>query len=175
MTPVEPEELVEKIMKLDPHHICITGGEPLIQPKHEMQDFISMLRMEGYTMDLFTNGSQSFEMLPLRDGLTIVMDWKLTGSGEGNSNLEARKDNIEYLGYRDALKFVIANEADLFETRNVMAALKTNLRMFKVYLSPAWGLIEPAKIVRYVEEYNMQVLLSLQMHKYIWDPNMRGI
>src|SRR5580765_3735237 len=67
MTPVEPEELVEKILKLDPHHICITGGEPLIQPKHEMQDFISMLRMEGYTMDLFTNGSQSFEMLPLRD------------------------------------------------------------------------------------------------------------
>jgi 7-carboxy-7-deazaguanine synthase len=174
METIEAHDLLERIKLRDPTHVCITGGEPLIQPKDELEVLLKELRNEGYTVDIFTNGSRSFDMLvPFRGGISIIMDWKLTGSGEGQSSLETRTDNLAHLGYRDALKFVVKDRDDLDEMRHMVLGLKYT--PYRIYVSPAWGLMQPADIVSYVEEYNLPVYLNLQVHKYIWDPMARRI
>lgn len=171
---VAPEDLFKRVDVLDPTHVCITGGEPLIQPRDQLQKFIKQLREFGYTIDIFTNGSRDLEkILPARDGVTVVMDWKLTGSGEGESDLDTRIYNLEYLGFRDALKFVVKDETDLHEMRKIILGLPIN--PYRIYVSPAWGLIEPAKIVEFLQQYNLNIYLNVQVHKYVWDPDQRRI
>src|SRR5580765_5307301 len=164
METIEAHALVYRVKELDPTHVCITGGEPLTQPKDELEVLFKELRNEGYTIDIFTNGSRSFDILvPFRVGLSIIMDWKLTGSGEGKSSLETRTDNLAHLGYKDALKFVVKDHDDLDEMRDMVLGLK--YPPYRIYVSPAWGLMQPADIVSYVEEYNLPVYLNLQVHK----------
>lgn len=75
----------------------------------------------------------------------------------------------------DVVKFVVGDENDLDTARNITMS---QLRDFRggIYISPVFGSIEPAQIVEYMKRYRMQRWrLQLQMHKYIWDPEQRGV
>lgn len=174
-TKVTPHELVELIEQKYPKNICITGGEPLIQPKDEIRSMVGQLVKAGYTIDLFSNGSRNFEEYQMtRPEVTIIMDWKLTGSGEGDSFLEERNANRLRLADTDAIKFVVAHKQDFDEALSEWKAWGTVHH--RVYFAPAWNILTPARLVSWIEESTLEdAWLNLQSHKYIWNPQSRGI
>lgn len=172
---IEPPELLRELVG---HfkHICITGGEPLIQPRIQMQYFMEGLWERGYTFDLFTNGSRPFQPYKiLRDATsTVVMDWKLAGSGESNSYRETRLENLKTLRHKDAIKFVVKNIDDLHEAKDVMSTLPNPFPP-RVYIGPAWDLITPEQVVEFILEHKLDAYLNLQTHKYVFPGRDRGI
>lgn len=171
-----PLDIVTRVKDMYPHHVCITGGEPLLQPSDQMQDFIKWLREDGFTIDVFTNGSMDLDIIPRRDGVSIIMDWKLAGSGEGQSKLTQRIANVKKLGFHDAIKFVVKDEADLAEMRDLLFTLNRDSVPFRTYVSPAWDCIEASRVVEFLEEHKLATTyLNIQVHKYIWDPKARMI
>ena len=54
---VTPADLYLYIKHEVPHHICITGGEPFLQPHAELAELIANLTDSAYTIDIFTNGT----------------------------------------------------------------------------------------------------------------------
>jgi 7-carboxy-7-deazaguanine synthase len=169
-----------------PKHVCITGGEPLLQPSGEMNLLLTLLDYADYTVDIFTNGTIDLSPI-IQLPFTIVMDWKLQGSGEGNTLLEQRKSNRKLLRTYDVVKFVVADEADLeemlaliteWETAHQKVSLGTDrwLTWHQLAVTPAWGRMEPHLVVEFLEAHQLKdVRLSLQVHKYVWHPKQRRI
>lgn len=102
----------------------------------------------------------------------FTMDYKLPSSGcEAAMNL----DNMELLTSEDTVKFVAGNREDLEKALEIIERYQLTKRCH-VYLSPVFGSIEPAQIVDFMMEHKLNdVRLQIQMHKVIWDPNMRGV
>ena len=172
---VTPHELVRRCAELTPRHICITGGEPLLQPKDEIKSLVGQFANFGFTMDLFSNGSRILGEYGMdRPEVTIVMDWKLTNSGEGNSFMDNRTKNVLQLQKKDAIKFVMKNRDDFNEALGVMN--QWMITEPRVYFAPVWGELNPSDLVRWITEEGLsQVWLNLQTHKFIWEPTARGI
>ena len=178
-----PQEVLEMIVQETPMHICITGGEPLIQPQVEMKELLWALHRERYTVDIFTNGSRPIYggnpfVNYLHHHVTFIMDWKLPGSGEGDSFLEQRSANLEVLRKTDAVKLVIKDEVDLNEAAVLIEKWHPHswTEGPQVYVGAAWGEMDEAALVHWlnVNRYSW-VKLNVQMHKYIFDPNARRI
>lgn len=174
-----PEEVYRRIVDetrvMGINHVCITGGEPLIQPAESINRLFELLISASYTIDLFTNGSRNFaRYLVTYPRVSIIMDWKLIGSGEGTSFLDIRTKNLTLLNSKDAVKFVVKDEVDLEQARQIHN--KWGRTPFRQYISPAWGEIQPHEIVAYMDEHGLEDMwLNLQTHKYIFDPAARRI
>lgn len=177
-----PDEILTEVEALVPRHLCITGGEPLLQPRAELQELLDKAIQRGFTIDLFTNGSRDFldyHVLHL-SRVTIVMDWKLEGSGEANAFLSERRANVALLRPWDAIKFVVKDKKDLGEATRIVHKLYPYYDEVvhpQIYFGTAWEQeIPPAKIVETFKKHDLPfVKLNLQIHKYIFDPNERGI
>jgi 7-carboxy-7-deazaguanine synthase len=156
-----------------PKHVCLTGGEPLIQRAEQMKDLVKELRAYNYQIDLFTNGSQPLPIWAMEPDVTVVMDWKLPGSGEGSTGLTQRLMNMNFLSAKDAVKFVVKDTADLHTALDVYRNHRGNQHRW--YVGRAWGDIEDADIVQFIIDYKLPWYLNVQQHKYIWDPNKRGV
>ena len=103
-------------------------------------------------------------------GTIITMDYKCPSSGCESSMLT---DNIGILRKSDALKFVVGTEEDLCKAAEIIEKYKPACQCF---LSPVFGGIEPAEIVEFMKDKDMhRCRLQLQMHKYIWDPEEKGV
>ena len=166
------EEIVELIRSMRIKNVTITGGEPLLQ--ENIKELFEILAKEpGVEVEIETNGS--VDLLPYMDienrpGFT--MDYKLPSSGAED---EMIMTNLTCLDKRDLVKFVIGDYEDLFRAKEVIMEYdltqKTN-----VHFSPVWGEIETEQIVNFMKSNGMNnVTLQLQMHKIIWDPQMRGV
>ena len=84
-------------------------------------------------------------------------------------------ENFALLQALDTVKFVVGSQADLERAAAVIQEYSLDSRCH-VYLSPVFGAIDPADIVEFMKEKNMNgVRLQLQLHKYIWDPQKRGV
>ena len=115
------------------------------------------------------------DLTPFRDiseNVSFTLDYKLQGSGmEKHMNL----DNYEDLRREDTVKFVVSHKEDLDKTRQIIEEYKLTEKC-NVYISPVFGRIEPVDIVNYMVEHKMnKVNMQLQMHKIIWDPEMKGV
>jgi len=144
-----------------------------------MYDFLTELSLRGFTVDLFTNGSIDFEQVGLPptsfSNLTVVMDWKLTGSGEGSTSTDIRQLNRTLLRSQDALKFVVVDIGDLEEMSRWLHVWEATL-FHQVFVAPAWNRIDPSAVVEYIGMNDLHfVRLNLQIHKYIWEPTTRRI
>ncbi|WP_297282046.1 radical SAM protein [uncultured Anaerococcus sp.] len=149
-------------------NITITGGEPLYQDG--TIDFIKELTSKGYRVNIETNGSISINRLTNIDNTIVTLDIKTYSSDMEKSNLY---ENLDYLRECDVSKFVVGDKDDLDFTYKVVNQYKPKGNIF---LSPVYGSIEPADIVNYMKSKdNEKVRLQLQMHKYIWDPDKRGV
>lgn len=168
---VTAEELVAYVQKTGVRNVTLTGGEPLLQSGIEV--LITELCALGYQVEIETNGSVSlapFASLQFRPFFT--MDYKLPGSRMENSMLT---ENFALLQALDTVKFVVGSQADLERAAAVIREYSLDSRCH-VYLSPVFGAIDPADIVEFMKEKNMNgVRLQLQLHKYIWDPQKRGV
>lgn len=153
------------------HYITITGGEPLIHP--ETKELVQKLASLGYEVNIETNGSIDITPFLLHD-VIITMDYKCPSSGWEPAMILS---NLERLRKGDVLKFVVSKE-DLPAVRMILRNYKIQAQ---IYLSPVFGAIEPVEIVEFMRQLQTEGLdmdnarVQLQLHKYIWEPNKRGV
>ncbi len=158
----------EIIGQLNPavKNVTLTGGEPLLQNCREL---IAALLSDGYMVNIETNGSINVDPY-LVAGVMVTVDYKCNTSGMSSSMLE---ENFTKLRDKDVIKFVVGSIKDLVQAE--MLCDKINTRA-KIYISPVFGQIEAKTIVEYMlERRRIDWRVQLQLHKYIWEPNKRGV
>ena len=166
------EEILSYIISTNVKNVTLTGGEPLLQP--EMGSLLKALsQYPEIRVEIETNGSVSIEPFCNDDYRpSFTMDYKLPDSGcENDMCLE----NFCFLKNTDTVKFVCSSIDDLKKAKYIIE--KYNLtKICAVYISPVFGKIEPADMVSYMIENNLNdIKLQIQMHKVIWDPNLKGV
>ena len=124
----------------------------------------------GLTVLIETNGSLSLDKLPA--SVIKVMDVKLPSSGESDNILYA---NFSLLNPLDEVKFVISNRADYDFARHIVEKHLATDAEREILFSPVWDQITPATLARWVVADKLKVRVQLQLHKYIWPPEMRGV
>jgi len=165
---MDPGEVFSRLATW-PKHVCLTGGEPLLQPTHEMKELCDELMNWGYTYEMFTNGTFALPVL----GATYVMDWKLPGSGEDPMNPE-RLANLKRLKRNDAIKFVIKDEKDFNLARYMYAEHVPKGRNAPlVYAGVVWGELGEKDLVAWILESQLPWRLNVQVHNHVWPVNER--
>lgn len=168
-------EVLKMIEESKVKNVTLTGGEPLIQ--EGIGELIQALRQcPDIRVEIETNGSVDIRPfmtdLP-EDNVSFTVDYKT-----GCSGMEAKMlaDNYRYIRKNDTVKFVVGGIEDLETARIIADSYKLIEKGCGVYISPCFGTIEPKDIVNYIVSRNWNnVNVQLQLHKYIWDPNMRGV
>jgi 7-carboxy-7-deazaguanine synthase len=124
-------------------------------------------------VEIETNGSVSIDKLVFSAYRPVfTMDYKLPSSGMEEFMC---KENFRLLCKHDTVKFVSGSMEDLERAAEIINEYKLDDRCH-VFISPVFGEIEPADIVGFMEERNMnKVRLQLQLHKFIWEPTRRGV
>ena len=152
-------------------NITLTGGEPLLQKN--IGELISLLIQNGFRVEIETNGSVFIGDLAESEYRPVfTMDYKLPESG-----MEQAMDcgNFGYLNGDDTVKFVAGSQNDLRRALEVTEKYQLRERCH-VYFSPVFGKIDPAEMVAFMKENQLNgVRLQLQLHKFIWDPEKRGV
>lgn len=146
----------------------VTGGEPLLQP--DVYPLMQRLLDSGKTVLLETGGQRSIANVPA--GVIRIMDVKCPGSGESDKN---DWNNLSRLTRRDEVKFVIADRADYEFARDVVRREGLPERVNAVLFSPVHGELAPQLLSQWVIEERLPVRVQLQLHKYIWSPDTRGV
>jgi 7-carboxy-7-deazaguanine synthase len=146
----------------------ITGGEPLLQP--DVYPLMQQLLDRGHTVMLETGGHRSIANVP--KGVIRIVDVKCPGSGEVEKN---DWSNIDLLTPADEVKFVIADRRDYEFARDVVGLYGLEGRCAAVLLSPVHGVLAARELALWILADGLPVRLQLQAHKYIWDPETRGV
>lgn len=161
------EEILTEIKKYNCNLVEVTGGEPLVQS--ECLKLMEILCDEGYEVLIETGGSLPIKNIDER--VKIIMDLKCPSSGMAHKNLY---ENINYLKPEDEIKFVIGSRGDYEWTKNIISEYKLNNKC-EILFSVVFGKIEPVKLVNWILEENLNVRFQLQMHKFIWEPETKGV
>ena len=164
------EQILEYVLDTKVHNVTLTGGEPLLRP--EIEELISMLVKAGLWVEIETNGSVPLKPLEKNSRPHFTMDYKTPSS---NMESEMLVSNFDLLEPDDVVKFVCGSSEDLNCTYDIIK--KYNLtEKCKVYLSCVFGSLEPSDAVDFMKEKNLNgVNFQLQMHKFIWNPDKRGV
>ena len=151
--------------------VTLTGGEPLICPSVDL--LIDRLMKTGCHLEIETNGSvdiRPFCRIEPRPSFTL--DYKCPGSGMTSYMVT---DHYDCLLPCDSVKFVVSNHIDLNEAYRISHLYGLEEKA-QIFLSPVFGQIDPASIVEFMAEKQWKgARLQLQLHKYIWPPDMRGV
>ena len=161
------KEILAITKKYGHHRITLTGGEPLMTDNG--WKLLSCLLYEGYEVNVETNGSIRLKNIN-NSNLIYTMDYKSKFSGMEDRMIPS---NIDILKEKDVLKFVVANKEDLDKMKEIIDIYKPKCSIF---VSPVFGEIEPKEIVEYVLKHKLDnVRVQVQLHKIIWDPELRGV
>jgi 7-carboxy-7-deazaguanine synthase len=147
--------------------VLLTGGEPLLQ--RELPALCEALLARGFETMIETGGHRDVSSVP--SGIAVILDVKTPGSGESE---KMHWQNLARLGPRDAVKFVMTSEEDYRWARDVIAEHRLSDRC-NVLLSPAFGQLEPKELVAWMLRDKLRARLNLQIHKYVWPPDTRGV
>jgi 7-carboxy-7-deazaguanine synthase len=166
-TELTEDEIMGKVHAIGLKTVEITGGEPLLQSG--VIPLTKRLLDYGFRVLMETNGSQDIRQVDRR--AVLIPDVKTPGSGMANTFLMS---NLDHLSPVDELKFVITGREDYEWSRNF--AKEHSLRgRCTLLFSPAFGMLNPRDLSRWILEERLDVRLNLQLHKYIYGPNMRGV
>jgi len=146
----------------------LTGGEPLLQPG--VFPLMTELCDAGRTVLVETSGEADVSRVDPR--VHKIMDLKAPGSGETHRN---RWSNLEHIGPRDELKFVLADRADYEWMRETLARYTLPARTKNLLASTVFGRLPTRDLVAWVLEDHLPVRVQLQMHKYVWAPDTTGV
>jgi len=161
------EQVLERVRAYKCPLVEITGGEPLLQG--EVHSLIDRLLLEGYEVLIETGGSLDVGRLDPR--VIKILDLKPPGSEmEHRNNL----DNLQYLDQKDQVKFVLADRRD-YEWAKQMMAEHALAEKAQVLLSPVFGELHPRELAEWILADRLPVRLQIQLHKYLWDPDQRGV
>ena len=159
--------VLARVAAFGTRYVLITGGEPLLQ--EGVHDLIGELCDRCFEVAVETGGS--LDLAPLDPRAMVVMDLKCPGSGMSGRN---RLENVDLLKPADEVKFVVADRADYDWAREVIARHRLADRC-GVLLSPVHGVLHPRRLAEWILTDHLPVRLQLQIHKYIWPPDMRGV
>ncbi|HZY31153.1 MAG TPA: 7-carboxy-7-deazaguanine synthase QueE [Candidatus Methylomirabilis sp.] len=161
------EQVLERVRAYKCPLVEITGGEPLLQD--EVHSLIDRLLPEGYEVLIETGGSLDVGRLDPR--VIKILDLKPPGSEmEHRNNL----DNLQYLDRKDQIKFVVADRRD-YEWAKQMMAEHALAERAQVLFSPVFRELHPRELAEWILADRLPVRLQIQLHKYLWDPNQRGV
>jgi len=161
------EEILERVASYNCPMVEITGGEPLLQ--EETPKLAAALLQKARAILVETNGTLDIDVLP--KGIVRIVDVKCPDSGESGKMLW---ENMDRLVKTDEVKFVLQSRRD-YEWAKAIVADYQLLRRCMVLFSPAFGVLEPRVLAGWILEDNLSVRLNLQLHKYIWRPEERGV
>jgi 7-carboxy-7-deazaguanine synthase len=173
---VAPDELYARIRRNDVQRVTLTGGEPFLQPHEQLDALVRVWLSKYYDIEVFTNGTLDFSDWVQNKNVSVIMDWKLPGSGEGEVKLDTRIRNLGYLGSKDAVKFVCTCEDD-FDA--AVELVQKNPELFinigHIYAGAAWGKTSEADVAQWLIESRLPWKLNVQIHNYVWNRDERGI
>ena len=153
-------QLVDHVLAHDTRRVCVTGGEPLAQ-----KGCLALLRQlceAGCDVSLETSGALDVSAVDPR--VVRVVDIKAPGSGESGRN---RLENLDVLGARDQVKFVIADRHDYEWSRALVRERDLSSRL-QVLFSPVWETLAPRQLADWILEDRLDVRLQVQLHKLLW-------
>lgn len=177
------EDLFGEVSKLSPTGglVEITGGEPMLQER-ELMPFMQRLLDANYKVLLETSGERPLQNVP--NGVIKIVDVKCPDSGEGET---FRPENLQTLNKGDELKFVIASRRDYEFAREFTLQNQLAERVNAVLFSPAFRkdasgsrdtshcLVDPQQLAEWIIADDVPVRMGLQLHKFIWDPAVKGV
>ena len=161
-------DVVEQVDAYGSPLVEVTGGEPLLQ--EDVYPLMERLLGAGRTVLLETGGQIDVSRVP---GAVIkVMDVKCPASGESD---KVEWANIDRLGSRDQVKFVIQDRGDYEFARDTVTRHALDRRCAAVLFSPVHGVLDPKSLSEWILEDRLPVRLQLQLHKHIWGADVRGV
>ena len=163
------DDVMAQVRGFDCKLVEVTGGEPLAQK--EALTLISRLCDEGYEVLIETGGYVSTENVDQR--AKVILDVKCPGSGEHERNHWPNLDILR--ADKDEVKFVIANRADWDFACDIIARFHLESRTKAILISPVWEEIDLQEMAAWILDSGLNVRLQLQLHKYIWGPEARGV
>ena len=161
-------DVVSRVDAYDCSLVEVTGGEPLLQ--EDVYPLMLELLDRGKTVLLETGGHRSTERVP--DGVVTILDVKCPGSGEA---AKMHWQNLDRLRPHDEVKFVVKDRADYDYARDVISRYDLGHRAAAIHLSPVHAVMNPRTLSEWVLADNLPVRVQLQLHKYIWEPDTRGV
>ena len=179
--PVEDVEREVRRLSPDGGLVEITGGEPLLQ-EAEVVALMERLLAAKFTVLLETSGERLLEKVSAQ--VVKIVDVKCPHSGEGGT---FRLENLQYLTARDEVKFVVASRKDYEFAREFIREHALCGKVASVILSPAFRkdatgardashcLLDPRELAEWMLADGLHARLGLQIHKFIWEPSMKGV
>jgi 7-carboxy-7-deazaguanine synthase len=162
------EDVVSQVRDYGCDLVELTGGEPLLQK--DVYPLMQRLLDEGKTVMVETGGHIDAGAVP--EAVIRVIDVKCPGSGEAERNCWA---NLAGLRPADEVKFVVRDRADYEYARDIIGRHRLDAACAAVLLSPVHGVLHPRQLAEWVLADRLQVRVQLQIHKYIWSPETRGV
>ena len=176
------EEVENEVRRLGSAGLVeITGGEPMLQ-EAELLPLMERLLAGGYTVLLETSGERPLARVP--QAVHKIVDVKCPGSGEGGTFC---MENLAALRPGDEVKFVLASRQDYEFARDFVGEHRVDRRVASVIFSPAFRkdaagerdtshcLLDPRELAEWIVADGLQVRLGLQIHKFIWAPESKGV
>lgn len=161
------EEIVERVNSYHCKLVEITGGEPLLQENTAL--LAKSLCDAGCRVLMETNGTIDIKDVDKR--VVLIMDIKTPGSG---STKKVRWENITKLKKDDEVKFVLTDKKDYLWAKDIIKQYGLAERA-SILISVAYGSLEPKEAAQWILDDGLDVRFQLQLHKYIWDPEKRGV
>lgn len=176
-------EVLDEVSRLSPGKglVEITGGEPMLQER-EVVPLMQTLAQEGYKVLLETSGERPLERVPL--DVVKIVDVKCPDSGEGDT---FHRENLEALTNHDEVKFVLSSRGDYDFAREFVNRHDLAQKVNAILFSPAFRkdatgardsshcLLDPQELAEWMIADNVPARMGLQLHKFIWDPAVKGV
>jgi 7-carboxy-7-deazaguanine synthase len=180
---MSPDEIVAEVTRVSPSggFVEITGGEPMLQER-EVVPLMARLLEEGYRVLLETSGERPLERVP--PSVVKIVDVKCPHSGEPDT---FRSENLETLWPHDEIKFVLSDRVDYEFARDFTRRHNLAERVNAVLFSPAFRksatgardsshcLLDPQELAEWILADDVPARLGLQLHKFVWDPALKGV
>jgi 7-carboxy-7-deazaguanine synthase len=177
------QEVYDEVKRLSPIGglVEITGGEPMLQVR-ELVPLMEQLLEGGYRVLLETSGERPLERVPVE--VVKIVDVKCPDSGEGES---FHLENLNTLTRQDEVKFVVSSRADYEFARDFAREHTLAQRVNAVLFSPAFRkdaagardsshcLVDPQELAEWMLADDVPARLGLQLHKFIWNPALKGV
>ena len=163
---VSLDTIIDKIKSFPAKYVCVTGGEPLSQP--QTIELMTKLCDLNYNVSIETSGAISCEFVDKR--VKKIIDIKTPDSGAADTFI---MKNLNHATPLDEFKFVICSEKDFLWAENFV---QTHLSSGQIVLfSPSFGVVSELQLAQWILKNGSQARMQMQMHKYIWPPDTKGV
>lgn len=163
------DAIMQRVRDFGCRLVEVTGGEPLAQ--REAFELIKRLCDQNYEVLIETGGYVSTSEVDKR--AKIILDIKCPASGEAERNDWSNLGRLR--SDRDEVKFVVADHGDWEFTKRIISEYDLENRAKAILISPAWGLIDLKELADWIAESGLDVRMQLQLHKYVWGPDVQGV